>query len=62
VFNRIAYGFITAVESGRWSPRDHCALLRSVHDRARMPASGALIPPAYARITSDEIDWRTLLM
>ena len=27
-FNRIAYDFITAVETGRWSPRDHRAVFR----------------------------------
>ena len=27
-FNRIAYDFITAVETGRWSPRDHRAAFR----------------------------------
>jgi pimeloyl-ACP methyl ester carboxylesterase len=31
-FNRIAYGFITAVETGRWSPRDHRAVFPSVRD------------------------------
>jgi pimeloyl-ACP methyl ester carboxylesterase len=30
-FNRIAYDFITAVEAGRWSPRDHRAVFPSVH-------------------------------
>jgi pimeloyl-ACP methyl ester carboxylesterase len=29
-FNRIAYGFITAVETERWGPRDHRAAFRSV--------------------------------
>jgi pimeloyl-ACP methyl ester carboxylesterase len=31
-FNRIAYGFITAVEAGRWSPRDPRAVFRSTRD------------------------------
>ena len=31
-FNRIAYGFITAVETGRWSSRDRRAVFRSVRD------------------------------
>jgi len=31
-FNRIAYGFITAVETGRWSPRDHRAVFPSLRD------------------------------
>jgi pimeloyl-ACP methyl ester carboxylesterase len=29
-FNRIAYGFISAVETERWGPRDHRAAFRSV--------------------------------
>jgi pimeloyl-ACP methyl ester carboxylesterase len=29
-FNRSAYGFVTAVETGRWAPRDHRAAFRSV--------------------------------
>ena len=31
-FNRIVYSFITAVDTGRWSPRDHRAVFPSVRD------------------------------
>jgi pimeloyl-ACP methyl ester carboxylesterase len=30
-FNRIAYGLVTAVEAGRWSPRDSRAVFRPAH-------------------------------
>jgi pimeloyl-ACP methyl ester carboxylesterase len=31
-FNRLAYGFITAAETGRWSPRDPRAVFPSTRD------------------------------
>jgi pimeloyl-ACP methyl ester carboxylesterase len=41
-FNRIVYGFITAVETGRWSARDHRAVFptREIPEPSRTPTVG----------------------